>query len=1055
VGVLLDRRFPFVLAQLAIWKSGGVYLPLDPLHPQERLAQILEESHCRVVLSSQTYQSLWEEIAGQGETPLLLIEQLLREVHEGLEMHGEARSLPQARLVQEPGQQAYVLYTSGSTGQPKGVMVEQRGMLNHLLAKSEDLGLSGADIVAQNGPQSFDIAIWQSVGALLWGGQVRLVPEEIAFEAKRLWQEVREHGITILQVVPALLRELVQELEEEERAQRGVVDVGAVRWVVPTGEALPGEVSERWSRLAGGVPLLNTYGSTECSDDQCHYGYEQLAGEEAELAIVPLGYPIRNMQGYVVDAQGEQVPVGVRGELWLGGRGVGRGYIGRPEQTAERFVPDRWSGEAGSRLYRTGDVVRRLKNGNLEYVGRKDHLVKVRGYRIELGEIEAVLAECEGVEASVVVAREGSRGEQELIGYVVMGRGKECSEEEVRGYVRKRLPEYMVPRRCVQLEELPLTSNGKVDRKALPEPEEEESSETERREERGRKGEIEELVGAIWGEVLEREEIGREENFFALGGHSLLATRVMARVRGALGVELPLRSLFEWPTVAGLALHIEQILRSEQGIKKPALKVSSGASEIPLSFAQQRLWFLHQLDPHNPAYNIPGGIRIRGKLNVQALFQSLNVVVQRHGSLRTAFQDRYGRAIQVIEPRGKLSMLSIDVSHLDAAVQEKELRRLVQDEAHCPFNLAQGPLLRCVLLRLHADEHVLALTMHHIISDGWSSEVLIRELTTLYEAFVAGRSAPLPPLPVQYADFALWQRSWLKDEALDTLLDYWTQQLRGATALELAKDRARQGSVQHRGATHTFMLSQQLSRALHTLSQQEGVTLFMALLGAFQVLLYRVSGQRDIVVGTDVANRTYEETEALIGFFVNLLALRMQLHGQDTFREIAKGVRTMVLNAYAHQDLPFEKLIDALQLERSGQQVPLVNILFVMQNTLPPLHLQDLEVSAFDIEIQTAKFDLAVFMMERLDGLHGFVNYRADLFDHETIAQLFKHFEILLESIVRAPDASVDTLEIFTPEEKAQLLNRETTERAEQRRKLKVTKRRVIALADADKQERG
>ena len=627
----------------------------------------------------------------------------------------------------------------------------------------------------------------------------------------------------------------------------------------------------------------------------------------------------------MLDGQYEPVPVGVAGELYIGGAGVARGYVNRPELTGERFIPDPFSEEAGARMYRSGDLARWRGDGNLEYLGRVDEQVKIRGYRIELGEIEAALRGYAGVREAVVVARE-EEGEKQLVGYVVREGEVGDVTKELKEHLRRKLPEYMVPSQYVYLEKLPLTPNGKVDRKSLPAPERGEGEKYE-----APRTVIEETLAGIWEEVLGRERVGVGDNFFELGGHSLLATQLISRVREVFQVEVELRSIFEDATLEGSARRVEEALR---GGKKaaPAIERAERNGELPLSYAQERLWFLHQLDPGSTAYNIAGGVRLKGELNEKALEESIREIVKRHEVLRTRFETREGRAVQVVEEEGAVEMPVVDLRGWEEEKREVEIKRLGEAEAGWAFDLSRGPLLRVKLMRVEEREHVLLFTMHHIVSDGWSRGVLVRELKELYKAKVEGREAELKELGIQYVDFAIWQREWLKGEVLEEQLGYWKKQLSGVPTLEMPTDHARPAVASQRGGSVRFRLSTELSEGLRKLSRAEGVTLFMTLLAGFQVLLHRYTGQEEIVVGTDVANRNQGGVEGLIGFFVNQLVLRTSVRGEETVREVLKRVREVTLGAYAHQDLPFEKLVEELAPERDLGRTPLFQVKFILQN---------------------------------------------------------------------------------------------------------------------------
>jgi amino acid adenylation domain-containing protein len=735
-----------------------------------------------------------------------------------------------------------------------------------------------------------------------------------------------------------------------------------------------------------------------------------------------LAGPIANVELHVLDSQLRLVPVGVPGELYIGGVPLARGYLGRPELTAEKFVPHPFSDIPGARLYRTGDLARRRADGVLEFLGRADDQVKVRGFRIELGEIEAVLASHPVVRevAVVVVVREDQPGDKRLVAYVT-GEAKDLGTAELRRVLEAKLPAYMVPSAFVALETLPLTPNGKVDRKALPAPD-------------GARSELttfspprtptEELLAGIWAEVLRVEKVGRQDDFFDLGGHSLIATQVISRIRETLGVELPLGDLFEAPILAALAERIDTANQAGRSLKAPPLEPVSRTSELPLSFAQQRLWFLSQLEPNSPFYNIPLAVRFEGHLDAEALERSFGELIHRHESVRMTFRTQDGRPIQVPLPASELSLAVTDLRHLPADTREAEARRLAREEAGLPFDLARGPLLRASLLKLGEREHVLLLTLHHIISDGWSMGVLIREMAALYEAFSSGQPSPLPEPVLQYADYAAWQRRWLQGEALETQLSYWKQQLAGAPQLlELPTDRPRPATPSFRGAHLSARLPLSLTEALRELSRREGATLFMTLMSAFQVLLARYTGQQDVLVGTDIANRTRADTEGLIGFFINQLVMRGRLDEAPTFRELLARTRETALAAYAHQDLPFEELVRVLNPERGGGQAPLFQTKLILQNApMSAIVLPGLTLKPLEVEANSARLDLLVALTETEEGLSCTWEYSTDLFEAATIERMAGHFQRLLEGIAAQPEQRLADVPLLSSEERQRLL---------------------------------
>ncbi|HEX7240433.1 MAG TPA: condensation domain-containing protein, partial [Longimicrobiaceae bacterium] len=705
---------------------------------------------------------------------------------------------------------------------------------------------------------------------------------------------------------------------------------------------------------------------------------------------------------------------------YVGGAQVGRGYLGRADLSADRFVPDAFSGEAGVRLYRTGDRVRWLAGGELEYLGRIDDQVKVRGFRVEPGEVEAALRGHAWVRDAVVLAREDASGERRLVAYVVSA-GDEGSGAELRTHLARRLPEYMVPSSVVMLEALPLTANGKLDRRALPAPE-------------ARAGEgayvaprtpVEEVLAGIWGEVLRIERVGVGENFFDLGGHSLLATRVVARAQAALGTEIPLRALFEMPTVAGLAGWVEAALREGAGVQVPPIvRVPRDGTPLPLSFAQARLWFIDQLDPGSTTYNMPYPLRLRGALDVRALAAALTEMVRRHETLRTVFQAAGGEPVQIVLPAAPVPLPTVDLRALSPEAREVGTRRLAEEDAARPFDLTRGPLLRAALLRVSEGEDALLVNMHHIVSDGWSIAIFFGELSALYSAFAAGAPSPLAELPVQYADFAVWQRAWLSGGTLEEQVGFWREQLRGAPPLlEIPTDRPRVPGQRARWGGHPFTVSPEVAQGLRALSRREGTTLFMTVLAGWQALLGRYAGQEDVVVGTPIAGRTRAEVGGLVGFFVNMLALRGELGGDPTWAELLRRTRAAALGAYAHQDVPFERLVDELASERSLTHAPLFQVIFALDRAEDgSLRIGGLEVEPLGAGGAVAKFDLELGLVDYGGALAGGLTYAAALFEPATAARMAERLERVLEAMAGGPDARVSEVPLLSAAERAQVV---------------------------------
>jgi amino acid adenylation domain-containing protein len=978
-------------------KAGGTYVPLDPQFPAERLAFMMADSQFPVLLTQQ-------HLAELLPTPVGQVVYLDRESEQEA-ISQQSAANPETSVGAE--NLAYMIYTSGSTGTPKGVQIPHRAVVNLLQTMAQRPGLNSEDVLLAVTTLSFDIAALELFLPLLVGAQLVVASRETAGDGAQLIKRLEETGATALQATPATWRML------EESGWEG--SAGLKVWC--GGEALLPELGNRLRTRSGEV--WNLYGPTETTIWSSVYQIQEQV--EATGQSVSIGRPVANTQIYLLDGELRPAPVGVAAELYIGGEGLARGYLGRAELTAEKFIPNPF-GADGERLYRTGDVARYRGAGEIEYVGRIDNQVKVRGYRIEVGEIEVALSEHEAVRQAVVAARASEGGEKRLVAYVVAATEDGVSSSELQQYLKSRLPAYMVPNVFVQLEALPLTANGKVDRRALPAP-------TGDREELG--GEYvaprtatEEVLAGIWAVVLHTEQVGVHDNFFELGGHSLLATQVMSRVREALGVEVALRQLFEQPTVTGLAAVIDELKLSADGLVAPPMVRVSREETLPLSFAQQRLWFLDQLEPNSSLYNIPAAVRLKGQLDLYALGQSFTEIVNRHESLRTRFGVVEGVPVQVIDEAGSFMLQVTDLSDWGEAEREAEAGRVATAETQAPFDLTTGPLFRASVLRLGAEDHVLLCTMHHVISDGWSMGVFINELTTLYTAYAAGQPSPLPELTLQYADFAHWQRGWLAGDVLEGQLGYWKKQLAGApAALELPLDHPRPAVQTFRGAPEPLSFSAELTAALKELSRREGVTLFMTMLAAWQTLLARYSGQEDVVVGTPIAGRNRAEMEPLIGFFVNTLVLRTNLSGDPRFIELLRRVREVALGAYAHQDVPFEKLVEELQPERDLSRSPLFQTMMMLQNVpQEAMQLPGLELSPMVGEGGTTKYELTLELVETSTGLIGALRYNVDLFRAETINRMLGQFERLLESVCRKPEQRLSEVELLSEEEREQIV---------------------------------
>jgi amino acid adenylation domain-containing protein len=997
VGIAVERSPRMLIGLLGILKTGGAYVPLDPWYPIERLAFMLEDSGAPVLVTEERWAA-----AFQG-----CVRRVLCLDRDQAEIAAERAEPPASPA--HPDSLAYVIYTSGSTGRPKGVQVPHAALSNFLASMRARPGLNTADRLLAVTSLSFDIASLELFLPLLVGAEIELVSRGTAADGTALL--ARLDRATMLQATPATWRLLLE---------AGWVRSGGLK-ALCGGEALPGILAREIAQRAGSA--WNMYGPTETA---VWSATRVLSSEDGDLpGSTPLGRPIANTRLHVLDRGLRPLPVGVPGDLYIGGAGLAHGYLGRPDLTAEKFLPDPFAGGPGARLYQTGDLARWLGTGEIEFLGRTDHQVKVRGFRIELGEIEAVLARHSGVRDAVALAREvqgasGAAGERRLIAYLVAKPGFMLQSGALRSALLESLPEYMVPSAWVFLESLPLTPNGKVDRRALPDPGAIPSSGAV-----APRTWVEELLAEVWSEVLKVEGVGCADDFFALGGHSLLATQVVSRVRRVFGVELALRELFEAPRLAALAERIERALRVGHGTAVPPLVPAARGGRLPLSFSQQRLWFLDQLEPGSSVYNMPVALRLEGALRIEVLAAALAEIARRHESLRTRFERVDGEPVQVIEEPGRLRLPVVDLGSLARPLREREARRLAREEARRPFDLGRGPLLRTSLVRLGPEEHALLATLHHSVSDGWSMGVLRREMGALYRAFAAGEPSPLPELAVQYADYAAWQRGWLSGAVLDAEVSHWRERLAGVPLfLELPWDRPRPAVRSPRGARESVRLSSALSQALAALARREGSTSFMTLLAAFQTLLSRLSGQPDVSVGIPVAGRTRMETENLIGFFVNTLVLRTDLSGDPPFRELLRQVRETALQAHAHQNLPFDKLVEELAPQRSLSYTPLFQVLFVVQNApredldLPGVRLRGIEGA----EEETTKFDLTLGLTESREGLRGSLEYSTDLFDGSTMRRWLNSLETLLSGVVAEPGLRLSDLPLLNPAERAQLL---------------------------------
>ncbi|MES1241996.1 MAG: amino acid adenylation domain-containing protein [Acidobacteriota bacterium] len=997
VGILAEDPVDVVISILACLKAGLVFVPLDPRVPVPRLALLLEEVAPRRLLVESGFAAL----AGNGVEVFLLEQGLVA---------GETSWNPERRLEPaEPDQMCYVYFTSGSTGRPKGIAGRLKAIDHFIRWQMDTFEVGEGTRVSQLTNPAFDASLRDFFLPLCAGGTICAPPDrDLILDPGRLSRWLDEQRVEVVHCVPSLFRALLNDGLDPER-------FSALRLVFLAGEPLlPSDVA-RWSEVYGDrIRLINLYGPSETTMVKLFHCVE---AADRERRFIPIGKPMRGARAVVVDAKNRACAPGQIGEILIRTPFRSLGYFNRPDLTREVFVQSPFSDNPDDIVYRTGDLGRLLADGNLEFLGRKDHQVKIRGARIELAEVEDRLRAHPAVQDQVVVDRDDAAGNKFLCAYVVLR--EKVDPGALREFLAVHLPEVAIPTSFVVLDELPRTISGKVDRRALPAPV------TARRGadgEAGPRNAVEELLASLWAEVLRADRIGIHDHFFAIGGHSLLATQVLSRVRRVFGVEVSLRSFFAAPTIAGLARRIAGEGRIEGAEAEPLERVPR-EGRLPLSFAQERLWFLDRLAPGSAAYNLGAALRLEGDLSGPSLSRALTEMARRHESLRTVFRIEKGQPFQEIPPAAPVAMPVIDLGGLPAERRDGLARSLVSAVVRGPFDLARGPLMRAALLRLAGREHILVVAMHHIVTDGWSHEIFARELGHLYEAYSRGAEPSLPELPIQYADFAAWQRRRLQGDYLETLLGYWRQQLGPSVpVLGLPVDRPRPPVQTTRGESRTFDLPEALSGELARLSRKSDATLFMTLMAAFQILLSRYAGQEDFCVGAPIAGRTRLETEGLIGLFINTLVIRASLSSAAGFPALLARVRETVLGAEAHQELPFEKLVEELHPQRDLQHSPLFQVMLILQNApRSELRLPGLELRSLPAESGGAKFDLTLGMTEAGGRLQGYLEYNADLFDAAGMARMLGHFETLLGGIAAQPESELRDLPLLGEAEREQL----------------------------------
>lgn len=988
VGTMIEPSVEMIAGLIGILKAGGAYVPLDLAYPPQRLRFMVEDARIHLLFTQQRHL----EALGLDRVNAVCVDTDRETI--------EKQSDRNPAVVTTADNLAYIIYTSGSTGTPKGVSVSHRA-INRLVFNTNYIDWDPAtDRVAQASNSSFDALTFEVWGALLHGALLVGVSKDVALSPQGLVRQIEAQQINVMFLTTSLFNQIVGAHPQAFKS---------LRYLLVGGEAADPKSMNQALQKGAPEHLTNIYGPTESTTFALSYPFTTPV-ERAQT--VPIGGPIANTQAYVLNRYLQVVPAGITGDLYLGGDGLARGYWERPQLTAEKFVPHPYSQKAGDRLYFTGDVANYRPEGAIEFAGRRDEQIKLRGFRVELGEIETALSGYPGIREQVVIVREDQLGDRRLTAYIVTELEQQLSAGELRQYLQEKLPPYMVPAAFVELPALPLTANGKIDRRALPAPEASNACDLDSY--TAPRDAFEEEVIRIWSEVLMIDPIGAHDNFFDLGGHSLLAIQLISKLRESFKVEIPLRTLFDQPTPAELSMALQSALRCEE----PAVAATSIApvprtQSLPLSFAQQRLWFLDQLQPNSPAYNVPVAFRLTGKLDVEAFRSSLNEIVARHESLRTCFPMERGRPVQVINEPSAVIVDETDLSHLGEPERAAQARTLINAEAESSFNLASGPLFRSRIIKLKDDECILLLTMHHIVADGWSLGVLMKELKQLYAMELSdGGGRGLPELAVQYADYAVWQRERMQGEQFERELDFWRAELKGSPeSLELTVAEGPRRGQNNRGATERLTIAGELTSEIKETSRREGVTLFMFLLTAFYVLLHYYSKRDDIVVGVDVANRNHSGTESVIGLFVNQVVMRADLSGNPNFQDLLARVSAMTLRVYAHQDFPFDKLVDGLKLERQLGRNPLFQVMFGLQN-LPnwSKELPGLSLTPLHIETETTIFDLSLYMAETDQKLIGWMRYSTDLFTPETIRQMIDRYQAILQRVVAEPAVALQTL---------------------------------------------
>lgn len=1014
-----ERDIDMLVSILAIIKAGGAFIPLDTAYPDTRLSAILTISDTKFILTQHKLaERILTLIEHLNSSPLILFmdTRAADDISDAsLFYEAEFDTLPvnNPESINQLRDLANVYYTSGSTGLPKGAMIEHVGMLNHLWSKIQILRLSEKSIVAQNASHCFDIFVWQSLAPLMVGGKVVIYDNLTAGDPEALFSSVQRDKTSILELVPAMLEMFLQVATMKSESERGLPDL---QYLISSGETLPVSLCHKWFQAFASSKIINAYGATECSDDTTYEVVETPPSQD--MTYMSVGKPIANFNVYILDRWLRPVPLGCVGEICFTGIGVGRGYLNDPNQTRKSFLQNPFNDGMGERMYRTGDLGQLLPDGRIIYRGRFDRQVKVRGHRIELGEIEACLSRHDAIKQCAVIVRSDAQQQSSILAYVVLGKAVEMLA--LREFVKRLLPDYMVPDHFMSIEALPLDHNGKVDRKSLPGTVQQSHTETAQTAPRN---ETEKQLAKIWEELLELSPIHIDDTFFELGGHSLKIIQMRFKIKKHFSIDIDIQTLFEQRTIRMLAAVVDSLCKKAEGANLSAIQRYPSAPYYSMSHGQRRLWFLRLLSPHDNSYNMTRAWELEGILDVSALKLAIDAIIERHGCLRTTFKLVNDEPVQIVARHGECLFSIEDLCHLSLEVRTQRLQEIIKSQTNFNFDLVTAPPFRLLLVKLKQQHNILFFTMHHIIGDAWSWQVLEHDLVTLYNSFHQGKDNPLQPLSIQYTDYTYWHNERLVSGHLEKEANYWQHQFAGELpVLNLPLDHPRPNVRRGIGSMQSLKLDTNLVVKLHHLCQRNDATLFSVLLTALGVFLHRMSGQEDIIVGTPAAGRTHVQLEDQIGFFLNTLPFRFNIKGNPSFLELLRQVKHKVLNDYAHQEYPFDLLVERINPVRELSHLPLFSVLFQVNRDVPEVAMENIVVKQYSLKSEHAKFDLTIAFVEKKEELECTIEYDIDLFEEATISRMLGHFSTLLKGIVHNAEQHISELPILTETECRELL---------------------------------